>query len=139
MVGQKWATLVGNIVRNLFKKKCQHNLSTISWAVIHPWAVVHGWRILGLPYLGLLHSSKNLARPLVQTWLDDFVSERWNIQSDHPITLLTHFKTNTKSISIYKVLRCCVLLKNQNIEKVVQWARLSIDFYKRYALYILHL
>ena len=27
------------------------------------------------------------------------------------ITFFTHFKTNTKSISIYRVLRCCVLLK----------------------------
>ena len=32
-----------------------------------------------------------------------------------PIALFTHFKTNTKSIGIYRVLRCCVLLKHPNI------------------------
>ena len=36
---------------------------------------------------------------------------RWNIESTHPMILFTHFKTNTKSIDIYRVLRCCVLMK----------------------------
>ena len=30
-------------------------------------------------------------------------------------TLFTHFKTNTKTIGIYRLLECCVLLKNQNL------------------------
>ena len=30
---------------------------------------------------------------------------------DHPTTLFTHFKTNTKSIDIHRVLRFCVLMK----------------------------
>ena len=47
----------------------------------------------------------------------------------HPITIFTHFKTNTKSIGIYRVLRCCVLLKNQNIVKVIKWARLTSNPY----------
>ena len=38
-------------------------------------------------------------------------AESWNILSAHSITLFTHFKTSTKSIDIYKVLRCCVLMK----------------------------
>ena len=40
-----------------------------------------------------------------------FRLERWNIKSNHPITLFTHFKTNTKFIDMYRVLRCCVLMK----------------------------
>ena len=36
--------------------------------------------------------------------------ERWNIYSAHPITLFTHFKTNTKSTSIYRLLTTCLLL-----------------------------
>ena len=48
-------------------------------------------------------------------------SQRDRIQ--HPITLFTHFKTNTKSIAIYRLARCCVLLKNQNIVNVMKWAR----------------
>ena len=42
-------------------------------------------------------------------------SERWNMKSTHFIILFTHFKTNTKSIGISRVLRCCGLLKNQNL------------------------
>ena len=45
-------------------------------------------------------------------------TERWNIMSAHHITLFTHFKTTTKSIDIFRVLRCCVLMKNQIIAKV---------------------
>ena len=45
----------------------------------------------------------------VECLLNVFHPERWNIQSAHPITLFAHFKTNTKSIDIYRVLRCCVL------------------------------
>ena len=45
----------------------------------------------------------------------------------HPITLFTHFKTNTKSIGIYRGLRCCMLLKTQNIVKFMKWARLTRD------------
>ena len=41
--------------------------------------------------------------------IDECTIERWNIQSTDPITLFTDFKRNTKSISIYRVLRCCVL------------------------------
>ena len=41
----------------------------------------------------------------------DSSTERWNIQSANPITLFTHFKTNTKSIDIHRVLRCSVLMK----------------------------
>ena len=33
------------------------------------------------------------------------------ILSAHPKTLFTHFKTKTKSIDTYRVLRCCVLMK----------------------------
>ena len=29
----------------------------------------------------------------------------------HPLTLFSHLKTNTKSIDIYRVLRCCELQK----------------------------
>ena len=32
--------------------------------------------------------------------------ERWNIKSTHLITLFTRFKTNTKSIGTYRVVRC---------------------------------
>ena len=39
----------------------------------------------------------------------------------------TLFKINTTSIDIYGVLRCCVLLKNQNLVKVMKWARLTRD------------
>ena len=31
------------------------------------------------------------------------------------ISLFTQIKTNTKTIGIYRVLGCCVLLKNQNL------------------------
>ena len=58
-----------------------------------------------------------------------FFSERWNIQSAHPVTLFTQFKTNTKSINIYRVSRHCVLLKNQDIVKFMKWARLTRDQY----------
>ena len=37
--------------------------------------------------------------------------QRWNIQRVHVRTLFTQIKT----ISIYRVLGCCVLLKNQNL------------------------
>ena len=37
--------------------------------------------------------------------------QRDGIYSVNPITLFTHFKTNTKSIDIHRVLRCSVLLK----------------------------
>ena len=40
----------------------------------------------------------------------------------YPLALFTHFKTNFYSIGIYRVLRC-VFLKNQNIVKVMKWAR----------------
>ena len=51
--------------------------------------------------------------------------ERWHKQSAHPIHF-SQFKTNTKSIDIYSVLRCCVLLKNQNLVSR-EWARLIRD------------
>ena len=36
-------------------------------------------------------------------------AERWSIKSAHPTkTRFTHFKTNS---NIYRVLRCCVLMK----------------------------
>ena len=44
------------------------------------------------------------------------------IECAYPIALLTNFKTNFYSIGIYRVLRC-VFLKNQNIVKVMKWAR----------------
>ena len=53
-----------------------------------------------------------------------------------PIALFTHFKTNTKCLGIYRVLRCCAF-KNQNIVKVMKWARLLQT--NRYALYIFRL
>ena len=42
-------------------------------------------------------------------------SERWNMQREHLRTLFTQIKTNTKTIGIYTVLGCCVLLKNQTL------------------------
>ena len=44
------------------------------------------------------------------------------IERAYPLALFTHFKTNFYSIGIYRVLRC-VFLKNQNIVKVMKWAR----------------
>ena len=41
-------------------------------------------------------AAKNAVKALVMQ-----KAERQNIQSSHPITLFTHFKTNTKSINIY--------------------------------------
>ena len=69
-----------------------------------------------LPCLYFLFTSSYTLCPFVVS----FEPERWNIQSAHPITLFTHFKTNTK----YRVLRCYVL-KNQNLVKVMKWARLA--------------
>ena len=44
------------------------------------------------------------------------------------ITLFTHFKTNTKSVDIYRMLRCCCeLMKNQNILKIMKWGRPTRD------------
>ena len=37
--------------------------------------------------------------------------ERWNKWKEHLRTLFTQIKTNTKTIGIYTVLGCCVLLK----------------------------
>ena len=60
-----------------------------------------------LPCLYFLFTSSYTLCPFVVS----FEPERWNIQSAHPITLFTHFKTNTKSINMYRLLRCCVLIK----------------------------
>ena len=54
-------------------------------------------------------------------------AERWNIKSRNLRTLFTNFKTNTTTIGIYRVLGCCALWKNQNILKVMKWARLTWD------------
>ena len=40
--------------------------------------------------------------------------------------IFTHFKTNTKTIGIFRVLVCCVLWKNQNLLSN-KWARLTRD------------
>ena len=56
----------------------------------------------------------------------------------HLRTVFTHFQTNTKSIGIYRVLRCCLLLKNQNLvshENGLGYLE-TIDFYKQCMLYI---
>ena len=47
--------------------------------------------------------------------LGRYLAERCNFQSLHLITIFTHFKTNTKYIVIYTVLRCCMHSKNQNL------------------------
>ena len=54
----------------------------------------------------LFHTSGLL---VVLPWYDDFEPEE-SIESSYYNTF-THFKTNTKSIGIYRVLRCCVLIK----------------------------
>ena len=53
--------------------------------------------------------------------------ERWNIKSRHLRTLVTNFKSNTKTIGIYGILGCCVLWRNQNILRVMKWTRLTLD------------
>ena len=61
----------------------------------------------------LMHSSNSLSKILHM--VSEVRSERWNIKREHLRTLFTQIKTNTKTISTYGVLGCCVLLKNQNL------------------------
>ena len=71
-----------------------------------------------------LHSTTNVMSQvyLIGCYLVCFFSnlidpERWNIKRAHLRTLFTHFKTNPKTISIYRVLGCCVLYKKSKHSK----------------------
>ena len=70
-------------------------------------------------------------------------AERWNLQRANPITPFTHFKTNTKSFNIYRVLSCCVLLKklkqseNHDVGQANQRPQMSInDEHSIYSIYL---
>ena len=75
--------------------------------------------------------------------VDLFVPDRWNIQRAHPITPFTHFKTNTKSIDIYRVVRCCVLMKkskhSENHEMGQANQRPWISIYDEHSIYCISL
>ena len=88
------------------------------WSVYN-WQIISSRNRLCKCYYSIIClSTHSLIRRPCQSSNNYFGPERWSIESTHPITLFTHFKTNTKSIAIYRVLRCCELLKNQNIVTV---------------------
>ena len=55
--------------------------------------------------------SKQPKIPQIIGLLCETFIQRDGIYREHLRTLSTHFKTNTKTIVIYRVLGCCVLLK----------------------------
>ena len=70
------------------------------------------------------------------------VPERCNIQSAHPLTLFAHFKTNTKSMDLYRALRCVQMKKSKHGESHVMGQatqRPQISINDEHSIYIFHL